>query len=93
MISKERIELFCQEHHIRKLSFFGSVLRDEFAPESDVDILVEFEDGHTPGFAFFTMQDELSKILGRSVDLCTPAFLSRYFRHEVMQSAEPAYEQ
>ncbi len=92
-IPRERIVSFCQKHHIRKLSLFGSVLRDDFSSESDVDILVEFEDGYTPGFTFFTMQDELSKILGRSVDLCTPAFLSRYFRREVMQTAEPAYEQ
>ena len=92
-IPKERVVSFCQKHHICRLSLFGSVLRDDFSPKSDVDVLVEFEEGHTPGLTFFAMQDELSDILDRSVDLCTPEFLSRYFRQEVMQSAVPAYEQ
>ena len=70
---------------------FGSVLTDRFGPDSDVDVLVEFEDGHTPGLAFFAMQDELSKILGRPVDLNTPGFLSRYFRDEVRRNAVVLY--
>ena len=65
-IPKDKIAEFCRNNHIRRLALFGSVLRDDFTPNSDVDILVEFEVGHTPGLAFFTMQRELSKILGRS---------------------------
>jgi predicted nucleotidyltransferase len=90
-IPKEQIAEFCRRHHIRKLSLFGSVLRDEFGPDSDVDVLVEFEPGHTPGLAFFEMQSELSDLLGRKVDLMTPDFLSRYFRDEVMREAEVQY--
>jgi len=66
---------FCRKHHIRKLSLFGSVLREDFRPDSDVDVLVEFEPGKTPGFAFVDVQDELSELLGRKVDLHTPGFL------------------
>src|SRR5213593_600204 len=92
-IDRERIAAFCRRHHIRKLSFFGSVLRDDFGPDSDVDVLVEFEPGHVPGLAFFSMEAELSELLGRKVDLNTPQFLSRYFRHEVQEEAEVQYEQ
>ncbi len=87
-IEKANIERFCRKHHIRKLAFFGSVLRDDFGPESDVDVLVEFEPGHVPGFAFFDMEKELSIILGRTVDLNTPQFLSPYFREQVLAEAE-----
>lgn len=87
-IEKANIERFCRKHHIRKLSFFGSVLRDDFSPESDIDVLVEFEPGHVPGFAFFDMEKELSIILGRKVDLNTPQFLSPYFRDRVLAEAE-----
>jgi uncharacterized protein len=90
-VPRERIVEFCRRHHIRRLAFFGSVLRDDFAPGSDVDVLVEFEPGKTPGLAFFGMQDELSEILGRRVDLNTPADLSPYFRDRVLQQAEPVY--
>jgi predicted nucleotidyltransferase len=90
-IPKERIAEFCRRHHIRRLSLFGSVLREDFRPESDVDVLVEFEPGHVPGFAFFGMEEELSRILGRKVDLNTPNFLSRYFRNRVMEQAEVQY--
>jgi predicted nucleotidyltransferase len=83
---------FCREHHIRKLAFFGSVLREDFGPQSDVDILVEFEDGHTPGLAFIDIQDELSKLLGnREVDLVTPKFLNHRIRERVMNEAMVAY--
>ncbi len=68
-IPKERITDFCQRHHIRKLAIFGSALRDDFGPDSDVDVLVEFEPGHVPGLAFFGIEQELSAILGRKVDL------------------------
>lgn len=90
-IPKEQIAEFCRRHNIRKLSLFGSVLRDDFGPESDVDVLVEFEPSHVPGFAFFRMEEELSQILGRKVDLNTPNFLSRYFRNQVLQQAEVQY--
>ena len=87
------IEEFCRRHHIRRLAFFGSVLRDDFTPSSDVDVLVEFEPGKTPGFAFFSMEEELSRILGRRVDLNTPNSLSKYFRDEVLAEAEELYVQ
>ena len=90
-IDRERVAAFCRRHHIRRLALFGSVLRDDFTAESDVDVLVEFEPGHVPGLAFFAMQDELSAILGRKVDLNTPGFLSRYFRDEVLAEAETQY--
>src|SRR5437870_1006491 len=90
-IPRDQIAAFCRRHHIRKLSLFGSALRDDFGPESDVDVLVEFERGHVPGFAFFGMEEELSRILGRKVDLSTPSFLSRYFRDQVLQQAEVQY--
>jgi predicted nucleotidyltransferase len=83
-VDEARIAEFCRKHHIRKLAFFGSVLRDDFRPDSDVDVLVEFEPGHVPGLAFFAMQDELSELLGRRVDLNTPGFLSPYFRDAVI---------
>ena len=91
-ISKEKIEEFCQKHHIHKLSLFGSVLSDDFRPESDVDVLVEFEIGQVVGFLrLASMELELSKILGRKVDMRTPHELSRYFRQEVCNSAEVQY--
>lgn len=86
-----KIAEFCRANHICKLCLFGSVLRDDFTPESDVDVLVEFEPGKTPGFKFFGLQEELSEMLGRKVDLNTPASLSRYFRDEVMAEALPLY--
>jgi predicted nucleotidyltransferase len=90
-IPREKIAEFCRRHHIRRLSLFGSVLRDDFGPDSDVDVLVEFETGHVPGLAFFGMEAELSQILGRKVDLSTLQFLSRYFRDEVLNEAEEQY--
>ena len=87
-IPKNKIAEFCRRHHIRRLALFGSVLREDFTPESDVDVLVEFEPGHIPGLAFIGMQDELSDILGKEVDLNTTACLSPYFRQEVLDEAE-----
>ena len=92
-VPREQLAEFCRRHHIRKLAFFGSVLRDDFGPQSDVDVLVEFEEGKTPGFAFFGMQAELSKILGRKVDLNTPGFLNKYFRDRVLSEAKVEYVQ
>ena len=86
-----QIREFCRRHHIRRLSLFGSVLRDDFGPESDVDVLVEFDADHVPGLAFFAMQDELSRILGRNVDLNTPGFIGRLFRDQVLSDAEDLY--
>jgi len=90
-LQRAKIDDFCRRNHIRKLSFFGSVLRDDFGSDSDVDVLVEFEAGHIPGLAFFTMEIELSQILGRKVDLNTPQFLSRYFRDQVLAEADVQY--
>jgi len=86
-IPNEAIAEFCRRHHIRRLALFGSVLRDDFGPESDVDVLVEFDPDHIPGLAFFGMQDELTEILGRQVDLNTPGFISPYFRDRVQAEA------
>ena len=90
-IDKRRIAAFCRRYHIRRLSLFGSVLREDFGPDSDVDVLVEFEPGHVPGLAFFAMESELSEILGRPVDLNTPGFLSPYFREQVLAEAQSEY--
>jgi len=90
-IPKEKIADFCRRNHIRKLSLFGSVLRDDFTPASDVDVLVEFEPGKTPGLSFFTMGDELEAMFGRKVDFNTAGFLSRYFRDQVLKEAFPVY--
>lgn len=91
IVDQARIADFCRRHHIRKLAFFGSVLRDNFRPASDVDVLVEFEPGHIPGLAFFGMEIELSAILGRRVDLNTPQFLSPDFRSQALEEAEVQY--
>jgi hypothetical protein len=90
-VPTEPIASFCRKHHIRKLAFFGSVLRHDFSSTSDVDALVEFEPGYTPGLDFFTMQAELSSILGRKVDLHTRASLSKYFREQALGEAEVQY--
>jgi uncharacterized protein len=92
-LPKDEITSFCQKHHIRKLSLFGSVLRDDFRNDSDVDVLIEFEPGHASSFFYlFDMEDELSAIFGgRKVDIRTPEDLSRYFRQKVMDTAVVQY--
>jgi hypothetical protein len=90
-LPKEKIADFCRLHHIRKLAIFGSALRDDFRPDSDIDVLVEFEPDHIPGLDFFGMELELSGMLGRKVDLNTPQFLSPYFRDEVEAEAVIEY--
>ncbi|HKZ69370.1 MAG TPA: nucleotidyltransferase family protein [Anaerolineales bacterium] len=91
-LPKDKIEDFCRRHHIRKLSLFGSVLRSDFRPDSDVDMLVEFEPGYSVGLIRLAgMEIELSSIIGRKVDLRTPAELSRYFRQKVLDMAEVQY--
>jgi predicted nucleotidyltransferase len=92
-VDNDKVAAFCRRHHIRRLAFFGSVLRDDFRPDSDVDVLVEFEPDHVPGLAFITMEAELSAILGHRVDLNTPGFLSPYFRGRALAEAEVQYVQ
>jgi len=86
-LPKTRLASFCQRHGIRRLAIFGSTFRGDFKPDSDIDVLVEFESGRRVGLSFFTMQDELSAILGREVDLNTPGFLARRIRRRVLQEA------
>ena len=95
VIAKDSVAEFCRLYHIRWLAIFGSALRDDFSPESDVDVLVDFEHGHTPGFfGLFDMEEELSALFGgHKVDLRTPQDLSRYFRQEVINTAEVQYVQ
>jgi hypothetical protein len=91
-VPKERIAEFCRRNHIRRLALFGSVLRDDFGPDSDVDVLVEFEPGARVGLMRLAgMEIELGQLLGRKVDLNTPGFLSRYFRDQVLAEAEVQY--
>ncbi len=90
-IDRKRLAEFCRRNGIRRLAVFGSVLRDDFSPRSDVDVLVEFEVGRTPGLACFSMQDELGQLFQRDVDLHTPASLSRDFRAQVLAEAEDQY--
>jgi predicted nucleotidyltransferase len=90
--SQKHLAEFSRRHHVRKLALFGSVLRDDFGPDSDIDVLVEFEPGHKPGFfELVKMEEELSTLFGRTVDLRTPQDLSRYFRDEVLAKAEVQY--
>ena len=90
-VPREKVSDFCRRNHIKRLAFFGSVLRDDFGPDSDLDVIVEFEPGHVPGLRYFAMERELSEILGRKVDLNTPGTLSKYFRDRVLAEAEPQY--
>jgi hypothetical protein len=90
-IPRERLSEFCRSNHIRRLALFGSIIHGDFRPDSDLDVLVEFERGHVPGLDFFRMQDELSELFGRQVDLNTPKFLSPYFRKQVLREAEVLY--
>lgn len=90
-IPKDKLVEFCRQRHIRKLSLFGSVLRDDFRPDSDVDVLVEFDPDHIPGLAFFGMGEELSEILGYKVNFYTPKFLRSSIRDKVMREAEVHY--
>jgi len=94
-LDKQRLAEFCRKRHIRRLAVFGSALRSDFGPDSDIDFLVEFEPGHVPGlFGIARLERELSALLdGRKVDLRTPEDLSRYFRDQVMEEAEVQYAQ
>ena len=84
---------FCKRRNIRKLALFGSVLREDFDDESDIDVLVEYKPEHAPGLDFFSHQEELSRILHRSVDLNTPDSLSKYFRDEILREAVVLYDE
>ncbi len=94
-IDREGIAAFCRRHHIRRLALFGSVLREDFTPDSDIDVLADFEPGYLPGlFGIARMERELSTILeGRRIDLRTAEDLSRYFRDEVLKGADVLYAQ
>ena len=88
----ERVADFCRAHHILRLALFGSVLTDRFGPESDVDVLVEFDPNNIPTlFEVVAMERELSSVIGRKADMRTPKDLSRYFRDEVMRTAQVQY--
>jgi predicted nucleotidyltransferase len=89
--SRDALAEFCRRNHIRRLGFFGSILREDFSPDSDIDVLVEFEPGSRIGLRFFEIEQELSQLLGRKVDLNTPGFLSRQFRDEVLAETEVQY--
>ncbi|HET9589680.1 MAG TPA: nucleotidyltransferase family protein [Anaerolineales bacterium] len=91
-IPPKKLAELCKRYHIRRLAFFGSILRDDFSPTSDIDILVEFEEGHTPGLDFIDIQDDLSRLLGgREVDLVTPKFLNHRIKDRVLKEARVAY--
>ena len=92
-LEQEVLAEYCRRHHIRRLALFGSIMTGESRPDSDIDLLVEFERGHEPGFiALAAMELELSDLMGgRKVDLRTPRDLSRYFRKEVVAHAEVQY--
>jgi predicted nucleotidyltransferase len=81
----------CQKYHIRRLMVFGSTADGSRSPESDIDLLVEFDKGRTPGFAYARIAEELTEILERPVDLHTPASLSKYFRQQVVAEARVVY--
>ena len=92
VIDRDAVTAFCQRRGIARLALFGSALRDDFGPDSDVDVLVEFQPGHVPGLDFVSMERELSGLLhGRRVDLVTPKFLNVRIREQVLRDAEPLY--
>ena len=88
----EAVAEFCRKHHIRKMSIFGSALRDDFTPESDVDVLIEYDEGHRAGLAFFVLGEEFSEIIGREADVVTKDWLSHRWRHEVLAEAVTIYD-
>jgi len=91
-IDRDAVSALCRRHHITRLALFGSVLRDDFSPDSDVDVLVEFQAGHVPGFNFVSIEREFSGLLhGRRVDMVTPKLLIPRIRDQVLSSAKPLY--
>jgi predicted nucleotidyltransferase len=92
-VSQAQIADFCRHYHIRWMAVFGSALRDDFGPESDVDVLVEFEPGHDLGLAFFALPDEFSSLVGgRQVDMMTVDELNRWIRNRVLREAQVLYD-
>ena len=88
----ESLERFCRTNHIARLALFGSALRDELRPDSDIDLLVQFEPGSVPGLmGLAKIELSLTDMLGRKVDLRTPTELSRYFRDDVLAHARAEY--
>ena len=90
-LDRDQIADFCRRHRIRRLALFGSALRDDFSPDSDVDVLVEFEPGARIGWDFVTIQDELGELVGRRVDLLTPGSIRPAYRNEILSTAEDVY--
>jgi predicted nucleotidyltransferase len=92
-LPREQIRIFCKRHHIRRMWFFGSVLREDFGPESDIDVLVEFEAGaRVTLFDMVDMQDELAALLGRDIDLATPDGLNKHIQADVLAHAQVVYD-
>ena len=91
-VDEAQIADFCRKHHIRNLWLFGSVLREDFGPNSDVDILVEFEEGKTPGLVFFDVEEELAEIIRRPIHLLTePSLRNPFLRHEILETRRLVY--
>jgi hypothetical protein len=91
-IPHDELAKFCQRHHIRQLSLFGSILSDDFREDSDVDVLVEFEEGHTPGLRIITLENELSQLFGgRKVDMVNPKYLNTHLKKRILDSARVQY--
>ena len=90
-VNRQRIAEFCRSHHIRRLSLFGSVLRDDFRPDSDIDVLVTFEPGQVVGLRIVDIEDELAQLLGRRVDLVSEKYLNHRIRDIVLSAAEVQY--
>ena len=90
-VDRQQIAEFCRRHHIRRLSLFGSVLRDDFRPDSDVDVLVTFEPGQVVGLRIVDIEDELAQLLGRRVDLVSEKYLHHRIRDRVLTAAEVQY--
>lgn len=91
-VNRDQLSALCKRHGIRRLALFGSAARGELRPDSDIDVLVEFEPGRRVGLRFITIQDELTQLLGRAVDLNTRGFLSPSFADRVIAEAVPMYE-
>ena len=92
-IDQEALAELCRRHYVRRLALFGSVLRDDFGPDNDVDLFVEFEPGHTPGWEIVDIQDDFSRLFGgRRVDIVNPKYLNRYLKDRVLQSAVVQFE-
>ncbi len=93
-ISEDGVADFCRRHHIRKLSLFGSVLRDDFRPDSDVDVLIQFEAGHVIGLGIMDLEEELSQLLGgHKIDLVNEKYWNRHLRSRILAEAEVQYAQ